>query len=142
MTDLLNLPWHEARVAANRRELVEASLDAIDRLNPKLNAFLHVARDALTNYWRALEGTLDEEKVRRATNNALIGDAEAIATQMRDRFHPEDRLMLWFDFNNHDSKRVMKNMDDFMNKIAPRMSRLTGQRLTAPKALPPSTVNR
>lgn len=77
------------------------------------------ARSALSNYWRALEGTLDEEKVRRATNNALVGDAEAIAAQMKERFHPEDRLMLWFDFNNHDSKRVMKNMSDFMNKVAP-----------------------
>jgi aspartyl-tRNA(Asn)/glutamyl-tRNA(Gln) amidotransferase subunit A len=46
VTDLLNLPWHEARAAASGRELVEASLAAIDRLNPKLNAFLHVARDA------------------------------------------------------------------------------------------------
>ena len=72
------------------------------------------ARDALSNYWRALEGTLDEEKVQRATNNALVGDAERILEQMRERFHPEDRLMLWFDFNNHDSKRVMKNMSDFM----------------------------
>ena len=80
------------------------------------------ARDALSNYWRALEGTLDEEKVRRATNNALVGDAEQIAKQMSERFHPEDRLMLWFDFNNHDSKRVMKNMDDFMNKVAPRFA--------------------
>jgi alkanesulfonate monooxygenase SsuD/methylene tetrahydromethanopterin reductase-like flavin-dependent oxidoreductase (luciferase family) len=76
------------------------------------------ARDALTNYWRALEGTLDEEKVRRATNNALVGDAAAIAKQMRERFHPEDRLMLWFDFNNHDSKRVMRNMIDFVEKVA------------------------
>ncbi|MFP5248156.1 MAG: luciferase, partial [Thermoanaerobaculia bacterium] len=76
------------------------------------------ARDALSNYWRALEGTLDEEKVRRATNNALVGDAAAIREQMRERFHPEDRLMLWFDFNNHDSKRVMKNMSDFMNQVA------------------------
>jgi alkanesulfonate monooxygenase SsuD/methylene tetrahydromethanopterin reductase-like flavin-dependent oxidoreductase (luciferase family) len=80
------------------------------------------ARDALSNYWRALEGTLDEEKVRRATNNALVGDAEQIARQMRERFDPEDRLMLWFDFNNHDSKRVMKNMDDFMTKVAPRFA--------------------
>jgi alkanesulfonate monooxygenase SsuD/methylene tetrahydromethanopterin reductase-like flavin-dependent oxidoreductase (luciferase family) len=78
------------------------------------------AKDALSNYWRALEGTLDDEKVRRATNNALVGDAEQIARQMRERFHPEDRLMLWFDFNNHDSKRVMKNMHDFMTRIAPR----------------------
>ncbi|HEV7763560.1 MAG TPA: LLM class flavin-dependent oxidoreductase [Thermoanaerobaculia bacterium] len=80
------------------------------------------ARDALTNYWRALEGTLDEEKVRRATNNALVGDADTIAAQMRERFHSDDRLMLWFDFNNHDSKRVMKNMTDFMTRIAPHFS--------------------
>ena len=78
------------------------------------------ARDALSNYWRALEGTLDEEKVRRATNNALVGDAETIAAQMQERFDLADRLMLWFDFNNHDSKRVMKNMTDFMTKIASR----------------------
>jgi len=80
------------------------------------------ARAALSNYWRALEGTLDEEKVRRATNNALVGNAETIARQVRERFHPEDRLMLWFDFNNHDSKRVMKNMSDFMTKVAPQFA--------------------
>ncbi|HEY6137212.1 MAG TPA: LLM class flavin-dependent oxidoreductase [Thermoanaerobaculia bacterium] len=77
------------------------------------------ATTALSNYWRALEGTLDEEKVRRATNNALVGDAGTIARQMRERFDPADRLMLWFDFNNHDSKRVMQSMDDFMTKVAP-----------------------
>ncbi|HSP13791.1 MAG TPA: LLM class flavin-dependent oxidoreductase [Thermoanaerobaculia bacterium] len=80
------------------------------------------AREALSNYWRALEGTLDEGKVKRATDNALIGDARAIELQMRDRFHPEDRLMLWFDFNNHDSQRVMKNMSDFMTRVAPRFA--------------------
>jgi hypothetical protein len=76
------------------------------------------ARAALSNYWRALEGTLDEEKVRRATGNALIGNAEMIARQIATRFHSDDRLMLWFDFNNHDSKRVMTNMEDFMTKVA------------------------
>lgn len=79
------------------------------------------ARNALSNYWRALEGTLDEEKVRRATNNALVGNAEQILAQVRERFHPDDRLMLWFDFNNHDSKRVMKNMSDFMTKVVPHV---------------------
>jgi alkanesulfonate monooxygenase SsuD/methylene tetrahydromethanopterin reductase-like flavin-dependent oxidoreductase (luciferase family) len=78
------------------------------------------AREALSNYWKALEGTLDEEKVRRATNNALVGDAAAILRQMEERFDPGDRLMLWFDFNNHDSKRVMKNMSDFMTHVASR----------------------
>jgi hypothetical protein len=81
------------------------------------------ARVALTNYWRALEGTLDEEKIRRATDNALIGNAEMIAKQIAERFDQDDRLMLWFDFNNHDSKRVMKNMEDFMTKVAPAISR-------------------
>ncbi|HEX6159273.1 MAG TPA: LLM class flavin-dependent oxidoreductase [Thermoanaerobaculia bacterium] len=81
------------------------------------------ARSALSNYWRALEGTLDEEKVRRATNNALVGNADQIAAQMKERFDPGDRLMLWFDFNNHDSRRVMKNMSDFMNKVAPHINR-------------------
>lgn len=79
------------------------------------------ARAALSNYWRALEGTLDEEKVRRATDNALVGDPASIAVQVRERFHPEDRLMLWFDFNNHDSKSVMKNMSSFMNDVMPRV---------------------
>lgn len=79
------------------------------------------AKAALSNYWRALEGTLDEEKVRRATSNALIGDANAIAEQVRQRFDPDDRLMLWFDFNNHDSKRVMKNMRDFVERVVPQV---------------------
>ncbi len=92
------------------------------------------ARDALTNYWRALEGTLDEEKVRRATNNALIGDAPAIASQIGERFHPEDRLMLWFDFNNHDSKRVMKNMSDFMEKVGPHFQGAEARRRESAEA--------
>ena len=53
-------------------------------------------------------------------HHAVVGiDKPAIKAQMRERFHAEDRLMLWFDFNNHDSKRVMKNMEDFMTKVAP-----------------------
>jgi aspartyl-tRNA(Asn)/glutamyl-tRNA(Gln) amidotransferase subunit A len=47
VTELLHLPWHEAREQASSRELVEASIATIDALNPKLNAFLHIARDAV-----------------------------------------------------------------------------------------------
>lgn len=80
------------------------------------------AKHALENYWRALEGTLDPAKVERATNNALVGDPERVAAQVAERFHPEDRLMCWFDFNNHDSARVMRNMQAFMEKVAARVS--------------------
>jgi len=77
------------------------------------------ARAALSNYWSALEGTLDPAKVEKATNNALVGDAETIAAQARERFHPDDRLMLWFDFNNHDNERVKRNMIAFVEKVIP-----------------------
>ncbi|MDP9194245.1 MAG: Asp-tRNA(Asn)/Glu-tRNA(Gln) amidotransferase subunit GatA [Acidobacteriota bacterium] len=45
MSELLDLPWSEARDAASPREYVEACLRAIDAQNSTLNAFLHVNRD-------------------------------------------------------------------------------------------------
>ena len=68
------------------------------------------------------EVPLAGQRLLASTNNALVGDADTIAAQMAERFHAEDRLMLWFDFNNHDSKRVMKNMSDFMTRIAPQFT--------------------
>jgi len=82
------------------------------------------AEEASANYWRAIEGTLDPERVRNAVNNALVGDSEAIAEQIRERFHPDDRLMLWFDFNNHDSPAVVRNMELFMTAVTPRLQGL------------------
>jgi aspartyl-tRNA(Asn)/glutamyl-tRNA(Gln) amidotransferase subunit A len=46
LSDLLDLPWHEAREQASPRELVEASLRAIDERDGDVHAFLHVNRDA------------------------------------------------------------------------------------------------
>ncbi len=80
------------------------------------------AREALSAYWTALQGTLDPAKVEAAANNALIGNVDEVAAQVRDRFHPEDRLMLWFDFFNHDSARVVRNMEAFMQRVAPQVS--------------------
>jgi len=79
------------------------------------------ARAALGAYWTALEGTLDPAKVERAASNALIGNVDDVAEQARQRFHPEDRLMLWFDFFNHDCDRVISNMEAFMKKVAPQL---------------------
>src|SRR5207237_7277774 len=46
LSELLELPWHEAREQASPRELVEASLRAIDERDGDVHAFLHVNRDA------------------------------------------------------------------------------------------------
>lgn len=79
------------------------------------------AEKALSNYWKAVEGTLDPAKIAQAVDNALVGTSEEITAQAKARFHPEDRLMLWFDFNNHDSRAVCASMRRFMEKVAPNI---------------------
>ncbi len=85
-------------------------------------------QSAMEAYWTALQGTIDPERVTKATANALVGDAEQVAQQMVERFHPEDRLMLWFDFFNHDNERVIANMTAFMTQVVPRVEALLQQR--------------
>ena len=77
------------------------------------------ARLALGEYWKALEGTLDPAKVEKAVDNALIGNPTEIAAQMRERFHPDERLMCWFDFFNHDCARVVRNMEAWWDEVVP-----------------------
>ncbi len=79
------------------------------------------AEQALSEYWRALEGTLDPAKVAAASENALIGTPAQIAEQVSYRFHPEDRLMLWFDFHDHDCDRVIRGLEAFANQVVPAL---------------------
>lgn len=79
------------------------------------------AQAALSEYWNALEGTVDPEKVARATENALVGTPERIREQIRTRFHPQDRLMLWFDFYQHDPAVVIRGMERFAAEVAPEL---------------------
>jgi alkanesulfonate monooxygenase SsuD/methylene tetrahydromethanopterin reductase-like flavin-dependent oxidoreductase (luciferase family) len=79
---------------------------------------------SLGAYWNALEGTIDPTKVQNAAQNALIGNVEDVAQQLVERFHPQDRVMAWFDFFNHDSDRVCRNMRTYMEKVVPRVEEL------------------
>ena len=76
---------------------------------------------ALGSYWNALEGTVDPEKVNNAANNAVIGNASEIVEQLKERFHKDDKIMCWFDFFNHDSERVCRNMTAFMEKVVTQL---------------------
>jgi alkanesulfonate monooxygenase SsuD/methylene tetrahydromethanopterin reductase-like flavin-dependent oxidoreductase (luciferase family) len=80
-----------------------------------------LATDANKAYWSAIQGTIDPVKLAKAVDNALVGHPETIIEQIKERFHPEDRLMLWFDFNNHNSPEVCHNMRTFMEKVAPQL---------------------
>jgi alkanesulfonate monooxygenase SsuD/methylene tetrahydromethanopterin reductase-like flavin-dependent oxidoreductase (luciferase family) len=96
-------------------------LNEEEDLNPeqRSSAAKKEADAALRSYWSALDGTIDPDKVERATDNAVIGNAEEVATQILERFNHEDRIMCWFDFFNHDSARVIRNMEAFMSKVKP-----------------------
>jgi alkanesulfonate monooxygenase SsuD/methylene tetrahydromethanopterin reductase-like flavin-dependent oxidoreductase (luciferase family) len=85
-------------------------------------AAMEEAKGALSTYWNALEGTIDPAKIERAAENAVIGNANSVSEQILKRFHPDDRLMCWFDFFNHDNERVKRNMAAFMTKVAPRVN--------------------
>jgi len=76
------------------------------------------ARHAWENYWKAMEGTLDSKKVEQAVGNALVGSPDEITSQIQQRYNSDDRLMLWFDFNNHDNDFIKKSMRLFMESVA------------------------
>lgn len=77
------------------------------------------ARKALTAYWTALQGTIDPGRIEQAADNALVGGPAEVAEQIRARFHPEDRLMLWFDFFEHDAGRVCEDIAAFQQAVVP-----------------------
>lgn len=79
------------------------------------------ATHAMENYWRALQGTIDPDRIRQGVDNALVGNPDRIIEQIHERFDPQDRLMLWFDFHNHDNDDVKRSMRVFMERIAPRL---------------------
>lgn len=81
------------------------------------------AEKAWVTYWKAMEGTLDQKKVDQAVSNTLAGNADDLSAQIRAKYHPDDRLMLWFDFNNHDNAAVKRSMTEFMVKVAPQLAR-------------------
>jgi alkanesulfonate monooxygenase SsuD/methylene tetrahydromethanopterin reductase-like flavin-dependent oxidoreductase (luciferase family) len=111
-------PWTRARMPRTTLVFINADPGASKaERNERARAR---ARKVLAGYWTAMEGTLDPRKVESASDNALIGDPETIEAQMRERFAPDDRLMLWFDFFNHDSGAVVNEMELFMREVAPR----------------------
>ncbi|NQZ00755.1 MAG: LLM class flavin-dependent oxidoreductase [Bdellovibrionales bacterium] len=90
-------------------------------LNEDSNLAKEQAKGAWQNYWNAMEGTIDNQKVEQAVHNALVGTPEEITAQIKEKYHPDDRLMLWFDFNNHDNDAILKSMEMFMKQVKPEL---------------------
>ena len=116
--------YHEDGGQWQRRDMPRTTfvfLNAEKGLTPEeqSSAAQDEARLALGEYWKALEGTLDPSKVERAADNALIGNPAEVAAQVKERFDPEDRIMCWFDFFNHDNERVIRNMEAWWAEVVP-----------------------
>ena len=109
--------YHHDGGSWNRSYMPRTTLVFIDDKSP--DRANQMAVKALENYWKALEGTLNPSKIENAVNNALVGTPEQVAAQIKERFDPEDRLMLWFDFNNHNNDEVKNMMTLFYEKVIP-----------------------
>ncbi|MGI8647151.1 MAG: LLM class flavin-dependent oxidoreductase [Mycobacteriales bacterium] len=81
------------------------------------------AEAAIRAYQHAMEGTIDEEKVVNGMSNAVFGNPEQVATEIASRFHPDDRIMAWFDFNDNDNERVIRGMRAFKAHVVPLLER-------------------
>lgn len=80
------------------------------------------AKKAWENYWKAMEGTLDPLKVQNAVENTMAGHPSELVDMIKSKYDSNDRLMLWFDFNNHDNDVVKKSMRTFIDKVAPKLN--------------------
>ena len=119
--------WYHEKGGAWQRDYMPRTViivinDDADKSQDEQDAAAQVhAKQAISSYWNALAGTIDPQKIEKAANNALIGSCETVARQIVERFHPDDRLMLWFDYFNHDNEQVIGMMNAFMEKVAPRV---------------------
>ena len=81
------------------------------------------AKKAHENYWRAMAGTIDQQKIEDAVNNTIFGTPQDVAEQLQEKYHKDDRLMMWFDFNNHNNEEIKKSMSVFCKEVIPLINK-------------------
>jgi aspartyl-tRNA(Asn)/glutamyl-tRNA(Gln) amidotransferase subunit A len=77
VSDVLELPWSEARGAVSPREYVDACLGAIDAHNATLNAFLHVNREATGTLPIAIKDNIVTTDMPSTCGSRILGDFRA-----------------------------------------------------------------
>ncbi|MFM9379103.1 hypothetical protein [Gordonia sp. VNK21] len=77
------------------------------------------AETKLARYWSAMLGTVAQSKVDDSASNALVGTPADVAEQIVGRYHPDDRLMLWFDFQYRELGEVHDAVRRFAAEVVP-----------------------
>ena len=84
-----------------------------------------LAERSLDTYIDAMRGTAQVPDKQVLLERALVGDAvqlrEQLAPGARHGFHPGDRLMLWFEFNQQDSAEVERQMRYFFEQVVEQL---------------------
>lgn len=107
--------WHRSR-------LPRTVLVFVDPDRAKARA---LAERVLDTYVEAMRGTAQVPDKAVLLQRALVGDAAEVREQLSPenprRFHPDDRLMLWFEFNQLDNDAVKRQMRYFFDEVAGRL---------------------
>jgi alkanesulfonate monooxygenase SsuD/methylene tetrahydromethanopterin reductase-like flavin-dependent oxidoreductase (luciferase family) len=115
-------PWRRAHMPRTVLVFVDAHPGRSPQAQREQAA--HRALRATEAWQRAMDGTVDPQRLREGMSNAVHGNPQDVAQQLHDRFHPDDTLMLWFDFNDHDTGRVEQMMQDFSEHVLPHLRAL------------------
>jgi len=109
----LGRKWHRSRMP--RTVLIF--------IDPDKNKAEQMASDALDTYIEAMRGTVGFPAKEVLLERALIGDAQMIKEQLspedKHGFHADDRLMLWFEFNQTEHESIQRQMQYFSEQVMP-----------------------
>ncbi len=107
--------WHRSR-------LPRTVLVFIDPVSQRAHEQANRVLDA---YIEAMRGTAAVPDKSVLLSRALIGDASEIRDQLHPenprQFHADDRLMLWFEFNQIDGQAIEKQMKYFHDEVMERL---------------------
>lgn len=84
-----------------------------------------LADSVLTHYIEAMRGTTLVPDKQVLLSRALVGDASEIREQLKPGaqrgFHRDDRIMLWFEFNQQDNQAIKQQMRYFFEEVASKL---------------------
>jgi alkanesulfonate monooxygenase SsuD/methylene tetrahydromethanopterin reductase-like flavin-dependent oxidoreductase (luciferase family) len=114
-----NKTWNRDKMP--RTVLVFLSDDTAldDAANDKLAK--QKATKAVENYWKAMANTIDQQKIDAAVDNSIFGSPKTVIEKLKEKYNSDERLMIWFDFNNHDNEDIKQSMTTFMKKVKPKL---------------------
>jgi alkanesulfonate monooxygenase SsuD/methylene tetrahydromethanopterin reductase-like flavin-dependent oxidoreductase (luciferase family) len=110
-------PWHRSYMPRTAMVFMDDSEGSSEE--DKNKKAEKKARSAWENYWKAMAGTIDQNKIDSAVDNTIFGSPKQVAQKIQEKYDKDDRLMLWFDFNNHDNSDVKDSMKIFKEKCIP-----------------------